>query len=200
MTSVKEMETRLNVARGQLRNRLKNFLEEGILAIETTNTGSMITICNYDKYQSMEGMEEPAVQPSDNHRTTIGQPSDSHILKKERNKERKKEKNTTNSKPTIGTDEVIARYCELFEQHHGTKAIIAGPEAGQLGRVTKRHGKDQAIKIIEGYFEMKDQWVTNQCHPVGLIEKQINKILVHLANKTKEPERRWLELPSEETK
>jgi len=74
VTSTKEMELALSVARGVLRNRLKNFVEEGILAIKTTNTGSVITICNYDKYQSMEGMEEPAVEPSDNHRTTIGQP------------------------------------------------------------------------------------------------------------------------------
>jgi hypothetical protein len=193
MTSVKEMETRLNVARGQLRNRLKNFLEEGILAIETTNTGSIITICNYDKYQSMEGMEEPAAQPSDNHRTTIGQPSDSHIMKKERNKERK----NINKPPkeNIGTQDVIGRYCELFEQHHGTKAVISGIEAGQLGRLTKTHGKEHAIKIVESYFELRDQWITNQCHPVGLIEKQINKILVNIAKETKEPERRWLEIP-----
>ena len=84
VTSAGEIELALNVARGVLRNRLKNFVEEGILAIETTNAGSIITICNYDKYQSMEGIDEPAVEPSDNHRTTIGQP---HI--EEGKKERK---------------------------------------------------------------------------------------------------------------
>ena len=195
VTSVGEMELALNVARGVLRNRLKNFVEEGILAIKTTNTGSVITICNYDKYQSMEGMEEPAVEPSDNHRTTIGQPSDNHILKKVRKKETKKVTITKPPKPKLGTDEVIARYCELFEQEHKTKAIISGMDAGSLGHITKAHGKDLAIQIVEEYFRMADQWVMTQCHPVALIKKQINKILVNIANKTKEPEHRWLEIP-----
>ena len=74
VTSVKEMELALGCARGLIRKRLKNFVEEGILAIETTNTGSIITICNYDKYQSMEGMEEPAVEPSQSHHRAIAEP------------------------------------------------------------------------------------------------------------------------------
>ena len=105
-------------------------------------------------------------------------------------------KSTTSKKQSIGTVDVIARYCELFEQRHGTKAVISGVEAGQLGRLTKSHGKDQAIKIVEAYFKLPDQWIINQCHPVSMIEKQINKILVHMAKK--EPERRWLEIPTGE--
>lgn len=88
VTSVKEMELALGCARGLIRKRLKNFENEEIITIKTTNTGSIITICNYDKYQSMEGMEEPTVEPSQNHRRTIGEPSESHILKKVRKKER----------------------------------------------------------------------------------------------------------------
>ena len=185
VTSVKEIESTLGLTRGSTRNRLKNFVEEGILAIETTNTGSIITICNYDKYQSMEGMEEPAVEPSDNHQTTIRQPSDNHILKNIRIKESKKE----TSKPKLGTHEVIARYCELFEQRYGIKAAVGGVEAGQLGRITKAHGKEQAIKIIEGYFDLNDQFIANQCHPVGMIEKQINKILVSQSKPVQSPSR-----------
>jgi hypothetical protein len=105
-------------------------------------------------------------------------------------------KSTTSKKQSIGTVDVIARYCELFEQRHGTKAVISGVEAGQLGRLTKSHGKDQAIKIVEAYFKLPDQWIINQCHPVSMIEKQINKILVHMAKR--EPERRWLEIPTGE--
>jgi hypothetical protein len=192
VTSVKEMELALGCARGLIRKRLKNFEIEEIITIETTNAGSIITICNYDKYQSMEGMEEPAVEPSQNHRRTIAEPSQSHILKNVIKKESKKE----TSKPQLGTHEVIARYCELFEQRYGIKAAVGGVEAGQLGRITKAHGKEQAIKIVEGYFEIQDQFIANQCHPVGMIEKQINKILVSQSKLHKEPERRWLEIPT----
>lgn len=100
------------------------------------------------------------------------------------------------TKPKVGTHEVIARYCELFEQRYGIKAVIAGVEAGQLGRLTKAHGQEQAIKIVEGYFDLNDQFIANQCHPVGMIEKQINKILVSQSKPHKEPERRWLEIPT----
>ena len=100
------------------------------------------------------------------------------------------------TKPKVGTHEVIARYCELFEQRYGIKAAVGGVEAGQLGRITKAHGKEQAIKIIEGYFNLNDQFLANQCHPVGMIEKQINKILVSQSKLSKEPERRWLEIPT----
>lgn len=102
------------------------------------------------------------------------------------------------TKPKVGTHEVIARYCELFEQRYGIKAAVGGVEAGQLGRITKAHGKEQAIKIIEGYFNLNDQFLANQCHPVGMIEKQINKILVSQSKLSKEPERRWLEIPTGE--
>lgn len=98
------------------------------------------------------------------------------------------------TKPKLGTHEVIARYCELFEQRYGIKAAVGGVEAGQLGRITKTHGKEQAIKIIEGYFDLNDQFIANQCHPVGMIEKQINKILV--SQSKQEPKRRWLEIPT----
>jgi hypothetical protein len=140
----------------------------------------------------MEGMEEPAIEPSQNHHRTITEPSQSHILKNVIKKESKKE----TSKPQLGTHEVIARYCELFEQRYGIKAAVGGVEAGQLGRITKAHGKEQAIKIVEGYFEIQDQFIANQCHPVGMIEKQINKILVSQSKLHKEPERRWLEIPT----
>lgn len=98
------------------------------------------------------------------------------------------------TKPKIGTHEVIARYCELFEQRYGIKAVIAGVEAGQLGRLTKAHGQEQAIKIVEGYFQLQDQFIIGQCHPVGMIEKQINKILV--SQSKQEPKRRWLKIPT----
>jgi hypothetical protein len=92
-------------------------------------------------------------------------------------------------KPQLGTHEVIARYCELFEQRYGIKAAVGGVEAGQLGRITKAHGKEQAIKIVEGYFEIQDQFIANQCHPVGMIEKQINKILVSQSKPVQSPSR-----------
>ncbi len=193
LTSVREVAEALGVANGLVRKRFDNFENEQIIANETTNTGSVITICNYDRYNGVEDVEEQTVEQPENKRRTNGEQTESNILKNIRIKKPKKV--TKPPKPKLGTDEVIARYCELFEQEYKTKAIISGLDAGSLGRITKAHGKDLGIQIVEEYFRMADQWVRLQCHPVGLIQKQINKILVNIANKTKEPEHRWLEIP-----
>ena len=194
LTSVREVAEALGVANGLVRKRFDNFVNEQIIANETTNTGSIITICNYDKYQGVEDVEEQTVEQTESKQRTNREQTESNILKNIRIKEPKK----VTTKPKVGTHEVIARYCELFEQRYGIKAAVGGVEAGQLGRITKAHGKEQAIKIIEGYFDLHDQFIANQCHPVGMIEKQINKILVSQSKLSKEPERRWLEIPTGE--
>lgn len=89
LTSVREMAEALSLANGLIRNRLNNFVKEQILANETTNTGSLITICNYDKYQCIETVEEQTVEQPENKRRTNGEQTESNILKNIRNKEGK---------------------------------------------------------------------------------------------------------------
>ena len=194
VTSVKEMELALGCARGLIRKRLKNFVEEGILAIETTNTGSIITICNYDKYQSMEGMEEPAVEPSQNHHRTITEPSQSHILKNIRNKESKNETNTELNTPDKA-DEIVTMWNKDLAGVLPKVMRLTTKRRTTLNAQIKKypdlaHWQDTISKIKasdfltgkSGVWKANFDWIMSENNRIKIIEGNYE-------NKTKEKEK-----------
>jgi len=212
VTSVKEIESTLGLTRGSTRNRLKNFVEEGILAIETTNTGSIITICNYDKYQSMEGMEEPAVEPSDNHQTTIRQPSDNHILKKVRKKESKNiQDHCSENEHCDNKAEMANAIVNVWNQ---TLTSVLPPVSKLtdkrkklLGAQLKKYpdiehwqqacDKVKASDFLTGRsseWKCNFDWVLNENNRTKILEGNYDN--KGSSNFYKEPERRWLEIPA----
>lgn len=194
VTSVKEISEALKVPPCTIRGRLHLIAHGGFFTIETTSTGTIITINNYDEIQNFSDYNS---KRKHNH-TTNGPQTDHNILNKvnqvnqekelssesqdqpKNAKPKKKAKEPKPKKESSGAYEVIARYCELFEQKYQAKAKISGIDAGCLSRIAKSNGMEQGIKIVETYFAMNDSWISQQCYPASLIEKNLNKILVYL--------------------
>jgi hypothetical protein len=221
VTSIKEISEALKVPPNTIRGRLHLLQKLNFSTIKTTSTGTIITINNYDEMQDFKNYDH-----NQNHnQTTNGPQTDHNILTKvtkvtkvtnlntpsefqeidlvkppKKTRTPKAPKEPKPKKESIGTNEVIGRYCELFKQRYGTDTAITPATAGTFGRLTKQHGKDKAIQIVEAYFNLNDSFIAKELYPVGMIERNMNKILVAIAKTTKEPESvfdkpgiRWIE-------
>lgn len=74
------------VDRQVIRRYLDNLVSEHMVSLQKTHGGTVITICNYDKYQASQDSEQPAKNPSQTHDEPTTNPN-----KKEGNKERTEE-------------------------------------------------------------------------------------------------------------
>lgn len=114
------------VSEQTVRTILKNLEGDGFLTIKSTNKLTIVTICNYDTYQSSQPAEQPANQPAINRQST-GSLNNNNIynninLKNEKNdnnivedsntatKAKEKKKRTTASKPSSAQE--VIDYCK----------------------------------------------------------------------------------------
>ncbi len=183
LTSVREVADALGIANGLVRKRFDNFVKEQILANETTNTGSLITICNYDKYQGVEDLEEQTVEQPENKRRANGEQTESNILKNIRIKEGKKLRIKDSTALAVATpsppNELIAYYCEKFKQRYGRNPVIVGREAGAAKTILKSMSFEKAKQAVDGYFEISDPWLVQRMHPLSTLQEpsMINKAM-----------------------
>ena len=87
-----------------VRNRMEKLKSIGNVDIQADTHFSIVTICNWDRYQSIDLENGQAKgQPKDNQRTTKGQPKDTYN-KDNKDKKEKKDKNTSLSLPSVETE------------------------------------------------------------------------------------------------
>lgn len=88
-----ELAEQTGLTEQQVRTALSKLKSTGEITIKTTNKYSVITICNYARYQDTEQQCQPTEQPTNNQQTTNKQPTNNQQItttqeiKKERNKE-----------------------------------------------------------------------------------------------------------------
>ena len=117
LTGRKTLAFETGLTEQQVRTALSNLQKHHEITIKSTSKFSIITVCNYSKYQAVEMTEQPALQPAlqpansptNNQQSTSNQPAANHMqdykttktqetaFKKERKKEGKKEKKDTPS-------------------------------------------------------------------------------------------------------
>lgn len=149
---------------------LQTLEKMGNLNIETNNRFSMITICNYETYQSSKiENEQPNEQPVNNSRTTVEQPVNT-------NKNVKKAKNANNEKEMVLFD--IARkkfggskrgnlteFLNFQKKHSDWKEVIPLLEPAVQKQIVWR-------AIANGEFRPPwmnfSTWINNRCWELEL--------------------------------
>jgi hypothetical protein len=66
VTSAAKIEQEFGLTRQQTRDALGNLQKLGVATTRTTNRYSIITVCNYDRYQGGLDEQEPAKEPKEN--------------------------------------------------------------------------------------------------------------------------------------
>lgn len=86
------------LSRQQVRTAMEHLKTTGEITIKTTNKYSIVTICNYDKYQADEMKEQPIEQPTSNQQVTNNQPTSQEKEKKNQEKNKETLKNEENER------------------------------------------------------------------------------------------------------
>lgn len=93
ITSVDKLAGSLHLSTQQIRTAINKLKSTGEITSETTNKYTIITICNFAKYQSFEGVEQQTKQQTNNNQTTNEQQTNNNQItttkeiKNKRNKE-----------------------------------------------------------------------------------------------------------------
>lgn len=80
ITGRHQLATETRLTEQQIRTVLKKLENTGEITIKSTNKYSIITICNYVKYQGCETDNQPTNQPTNNQQTTNKQPTNNQQL------------------------------------------------------------------------------------------------------------------------
>lgn len=201
-TSIPELQARLGMTEKEVRNRLKK-LETGHKAvIQTGRRGTMVTLLNYDEYQSNE---KDKVRPNGEDGAQKGQDKGgigaesgqrSEEVKKPRKKERKKERVATTPfgdgtpvEPAGSTPvgEVWQAYAEAYATRYrapdgqGIRPVWNARVGGQMTQLIARIGLDRAIELVRFYVAHNKASYINYSHPIGFCLQDAEGLCTQMA-------------------
>lgn len=177
MTSEEGIMRSIKIKRGALRVCLRKLEETGEIIRDTTNKYSIITICNYDSYQSTtesNSQQNTIKQSTDKHQPDISPASEEH--QPATNKNNKNKKNDKNEKEESITHQKAKEDFELFRK------LYPGKKRGldtEFANFKKKHGDWQAVLPLllpaaqsyveqtrgkpKEYIKHLQTWINNRC-------------------------------------
>lgn len=85
-------------------------------------------------------------------------------------------KSKSQNNAPVGTNEVIAFYCDEWKARYNASAPIGGRAAGQIKTFVKDHGVEKCKKFIAAYFKMPDSWFVTKRHDIPTMLTNLNSI------------------------
>jgi hypothetical protein len=178
----------------KVRTALKKFEKWGILTDQSTGSGRLITLVNWEKYQ--HGAEKLTDHLTDEQQTSNRQLTPI----KEGNKVIMKEDVSPNSQPTNSKQpdpnlkDITSLYYQLLELYTGEVVIKQWAKHCSMlikaadGQILAQ-GADKIKDKLRAWFEDADDYTVSRGYPLGLFVSQYNNINL---NKQTLPEQRIL--------
>jgi hypothetical protein len=172
--------TETGLSHQQVRTSLKILSNTGFLTNETTNKGSVITIINYEYYQSLE-QERPAEQPASNQQATSKQPASNQQVTtdEEVKKLRSKEKTLKPLCEKNSHDERFDLFWSQYPRHvNKTKAMtsfrrmVNGNFDAIMAALAKQKISDQWTRDDGKYIPHPTTWLNGKRWEDDLPEKE----------------------------
>lgn len=181
-TSAVELSKIFRVGRQRIRSSLKLLQDASVINQSTNHLGSVITICNYDKYQANEKdvtNQETTSQPASNQPLTTSQPLNKE-LKTLRKKEVKKKTVEEPSPegvlvPPKTSALVWDAYSSAYQQVYGMKPVRNAMINGQISNLVARLGQE-AVPVASWFLKHRGSWYVKNMHPIGLLLKDAEKL------------------------
>jgi hypothetical protein len=187
LTCIDEISRENRIGKKTVISRLKGLIEMNVIELKKTNrskkSGTIITICNYNKYQSSKSEEEKQkgnkseIEGSieGEMKVTLEGTLECSRIEELRIKEVKKLRIKNNIALASATpsppNELIAYYCEKFKQRYGRNPVIVGREAGAAKTILKSMSFEKAKQAVDGYFEISDPWLVQRMHPLSTLQE-----------------------------
>lgn len=206
LVSFRSLEKRWGWSKGKCDRFLKLLIFEKMVTLNGTPNGTLITICNYDKYQSKNDSDgTPNGTPNgtltghqrDTDGTLTGRNNNIKNVKNEKNvkkttllepdvsscdvKPKRKKKETD---PRLHT--IITYFFDKHLEKTGEKYHVLGGKDGNIIKgLLGTYGEDKLKSLIDGFFASKDEYVINGGYSIGMLNYKLPKIIKEQKEKPK---------------
>ena len=148
VTSLKDISTEIGVSVQTCRTMIKNLTTYGFLIAESTNKFTVITICNYGKYQD----KKVGNQQTSNNQSTGVQQTDNNQSTKAQQTDNNQSTTTLDNKNNRITDFKEEENKETFLKNGGT----AEKKVFQISELEKILSAENIYMTAQGYQEFKN--------------------------------------------
>lgn len=171
--SLSYLEYWLGMSRSKTHSKLKLLRNLNAIETEVKQGITVITICNYDKYQCTKSKQETDLKQirntNQNAFETESDPS------KELKKERRKEIKNKGGRFTPLENEIWISYFNSFTEVYGVKPLMTKKTASQLRQLTDLFG-DMAPDLVSFYSRVKTPFYVSQRHSLDYCIKDAEKL------------------------
>lgn len=77
--------------------------------------------------------------------------------------------------------ELRVLYENLYKKKYKTLPFIEDTDASTFAFIASKFKGPEGPKLLEAYFDVQDRFIQENCHPIGMIRKSINKLLPMMA-------------------
>jgi hypothetical protein len=149
--------------RGKVRNFLNLLEKDSMISLKSNHLTTIITICNYSKFQDIQ----PTKQPADNQLTTSSETADNqltdtynNITTKQLNKE---EIVKTKTSVSVPYEKIVSIYQETLPSNPGV-AKITDKRKNQIKKLWVEDPGVNSLEDWQGYFSMvkESKFLTGQ--------------------------------------
>jgi len=174
----------LNIPASTVLRHMEKLQEENAINISSDNQYSVITICKYEEYQSIE---EKSEQPTDNQRTTNGLASDTNNNDNNKKNDKKEKKKDITEASSVYS-ECMALYNDFIICRTNVAAKIDAKGGAALKKIIKYFesqvkDKDDPMavqKAVEFIFHHYNLW--DSFHQKQITLNQIESNLINIIN------------------
>lgn len=178
LTSIKELTARLKTSRFIVESRIKLLCDLGTITRKTDSLGTIITICKYSEYQSIND-DSPETDLQTDLQTELETDLQTDLqrikeLKKVKNK-KSKEGGTKNPPPPV--DKFLELYGHEMRQRYGADLVITSKMKKTAQRIVQESG-NLALQIPKLWVNSTNQWHTKRMHSLECLLNDLESILL----------------------
>lgn len=171
---LKELAEKWGCSKTTIRKWVNYLRDTQRIAVESRAGGYIVTIQNWDLYQSYDDQVlTPGVREVN---ATCTEGVREVTLSEEGKKERREEGSSSVAVETAPTAEVWEAYREAYKARHGADPTRNKTVNSQLKGFTNRVPAGEAAEIAAFYVRHNDQFYVRNLHPVGLLLKDAEKL------------------------
>lgn len=204
VTGIHSLSEKLGMSNSKIRTALEHLKKTGELTSKSTNKYTIITICNYDRYQVSGGIVDNQISTQNNKQTTSKQQANNKQITTTKNiiikegeelkKPIKEETNTTGKKIADNPTDYqpcLDTYFEFIKKVSGLPPNFNGAEGKSLNAIIAyikkldqvKAGGRSVVEVFKFLLDNFDRW--EAFHQKQLKLTQINSNLTNIINSIK---------------
>lgn len=174
LTSIKELTTRLKTSRFIVESRIKLLCDLGTITRKTDNLGTIITICKYIEYQSIND-DSPETDLQTDLQTELEtdlQTDLQRIKEVKETKELKKGEETRGRARSIPQDEVdkfLDVYLDEIVKYYGKRLIKTSIMSDLARRIIAEIGLDRSIALATYFCASNKKYYVRRGHSLDVM-------------------------------